>query len=552
MSENAAVSAPEQKVQKPQRNKYGSDKKKRRMPKWLRIMIPIVLVAGIVYGAWAIVQKITAKNDPGVIEGTVMTNTLADQITGWATISAKQTAEYGVGLTGTVTEVAVNAGDVVKAGDLLFVIDPVQLQDELDTAEKNLSTAEKALKEISAKLAYTDVTAPFSGKLIKAGDLKTGDQGAEGASVGTLVDDSTMRLELYFVRGLFGQIQKGQIATVSLPDQMQQVTGTVSQIDDIEKPVDGSVCFRVYIDFKNPGVLVAGDTATASVTTAKGDVTPIGSGTMDYCRSVDLVLKAGGEVSYANLVEYGNYTAGQKMVSIDTAQLRDQIDGAQKTYDEALAAAQKIRDKMQNTEVRSEIDGMVSGVVIEPGSKLENSTTPVITVSNTSSLIVNINIDELDISKVSLGMQVSMTNDSGVSAMGTITYISYTATTSQDSWSGMSSTFPATVSLANDGTLLPGMSVNYTITATVKENCLVVPSTAITYTEDGSTVVFVKDGQDFTYDKVEGLPEDQVPEGYYPVAVAVGLSDASNTEVEGLQEGTVVYAGKATNEGQWG
>ena len=115
----------------------------------------------------------------------------------------------------------------------------------------------------------------------------------------------------------------------------------------------------------------------------------------------------------------------------------------------------------------------------------------------------------------------------------------------------MNATFPATVALANDGTLLPGVSVNYTITATVKENCLTVPSSAITYTEDGSTVVYVKDGQDFTYDKVEGLPEDQIPKGYYPVAVTVGLSDATNTEIEGLQEGTVVYAGKATNEQQW-
>lgn len=553
MSENAVAGAPEQQANKPKRNKYGSDKKKkRRMPKWLRILIPVVLVAGLIYGAWAIVQKITKKNDPGIIEGTVMTGTLADQITGWGTISAKQTAEYGVGLTGTVTNVAVKAGDLVKTGDLLFAIDPTELQKELQAAEKTLSTAQKALQAVSAKLSCTEVTAPFGGKLIKVGELKVGDQGAEGAAVGTLVDDHTMRLELYFVRGLFGKIKVGQAATVSLPNQMQEIGGSVSKIDDIQKPVDGSLCFRVYIDFKNPGVLVSGDTATASVTTSEGKVTPIAAGTMNYCRSVDLTLKAAGKVSYSDLVEYGNYAQGQKLAAIDTTQLHEQIGEAQKAYDEAYEAAQKIREKMQKSEIRSEIDGMVSGIVIEVGTKLDNSTTPVITISNTSSLVLKINIDELDISKVALGMDVTLTNDNGVNATGTLNYVSYTANTSTDSWSGMSSTYPATVALANDGTLIPGMSVNFTITATVKESCLMVPSAAVTYTEDGSTVVYVKENKDFTYEHVKGVPAEQIPKGYYPVSVTVGLSDAANTEIEGLQEGTPVFAGKATNEGQWG
>ena len=550
MSDNVATPAAEQ--QAPQRNKYASSKKKKRMPKWLKVLIPLLIVAGIVAGAYFIVQNITKKNDPGVIEGTVMTGTLADQITGWSTISAKTKAEYGVGLTGTVTDIAVTAGQTVMAGDLLFTIDPEALRAELDRAEKTLSAAQTALQDAAAKLSFTEVTAPFTGKLIKAAEIKVGDIGSENMTVGTLVDDQTMRLELYFARGFFGKIKVGQAATVSLPAQMQEISGKVVQIDDVEKPMDGSICFRVYIDFKNPGILAAGDTATASVTTAEGALTPVGAGAMDYSRSEELQLKAGGEISYVYLMEYGTYAAGQRLAAINTDLLREQIDMAQTAYDNAFKEAEELRGKVANTEIRSEIDGMVTGLVIEIGSKLDNSTTPVITVSNTSSLVMNMNVDELDISKLSLGMNVDISSDSGAYAMGTIIDISYTATASTDMWSGMSASFPAVVSLENDGTLLPGMSVNYTITATVKDMCLMVPSTAITYTEDGSTVVFVKEGQDFTYDRVEGLPEDQVPVGFYPVAVTAGLSDATNTEIEGLEEGTTVYVGKATNEGMWG
>ena len=42
--------------------------------------------------------------------------------------------------------------------------------------------------------------------------------------------------------------------------------------------------------------------------------------------------------------------------------------------------------------------------------------------------------------------------------------------------------------------------------------------------------------------------ESQVPEGYYPVAVEIGLSDANNTEiVSGLEEGATIYLTTYTN-----
>ena len=125
---------------------------------------------------------------------------------------------------------------------------------------------------------------------------------------------------------------------------------------------------------------------------------------------------------------------------------------------------------------------------------------------------------------------------------------------------------------------------NYTITSVIKEDCLVVPSKAVIFTEAG-TVVYVKKGMGFDdypvaslsggseegTEPVEGgedisvspdmgvsvspdmgaeaeAAESQVPEGYYPVAVEIGLSDANNTEiVSGLEEGTTIYLTTYTN-----
>ena len=98
-----------------------------------------------------------------------------------------------------------------------------------------------------------------------------------------------------------------------------------------------------------------------------------------------------------------------------------------------------------------------------------------------------------------------------------------------------------------------------------------VPSKAVVFTEAG-TVVYVKKGVGFDDYPVASLtpqPEDggaegevmtpdmgmeaeaaesQIPEGFYPVAVEIGLSDANNTEiVSGLDEGVEIYVTTYTN-----
>ena len=192
--------------------------------------------------------------------------------------------------------------------------------------------------------------------------------------------------------------------------------------------------------------------------------------------------------------------------------------------------------------------------MIKPGDKLTQSGTAVLTVSDTSSLVINANIDETDISNVKVGMSVDITYDTSegsASAFGTITYLGFEAQAASGDSGAAYAYFPATITLESDGSLLPGMNVNYSILAVTKDSCLMVPSQCIVNTEEGP-VVYVKEGQDFDYEKVE-LGESTVPQGYYPVRVEVGLADATNTEiVSGIEEGTVLYQGTMSSDsGYW-
>lgn len=600
MAENTAQKTPESQTAQqpapaagqaaqPVRNKYAGGKKKRSAPKWLKLVITIVLIAALCGTVYYFVKKFTSNNGNTMIEDTVVSRgTLSSQVTGWGTVVARQTAEYGATSRGTVTEVAVQAGDIVKAGDLLFVIDPSELREELTKAEESLRTAADAVTEAKKALANTSLTAPFSGKLILPEDfkeLRPGQDVSASQSLGTLVDDSVMKLELYFSYAYENNIYAGQSVTVSVPESMAQVTGTVASIDKVNRPIDGALCFRVNVEIPNGGTLTSGQSAAGFITANGVDMMPASGGTLKYNQEQELVMPVGGTLQYVDLMDYGQYAAGQTLCTVDASSLQSALDAAQKTYDDAAKVVNQLQADMTNTEIRTEINGVISNLVVAVGDKLQASGTPVVTVSDTSSLLVDANIDELDINNVQLGMPVMITyGDGNSTSMGEVSYVGFEAK-SENTGMGAVAYFPARFSIGADaeGSLLPGMGVNYTITSVIKDDCLMVPSKAIIFTEAG-TVVYVKKGMGFDdypvaslggdtaedtvdpdaaadpaapLDAVATSPdmdaeaaaaESQVPEGYYPVAVEIGLSDANNTEIiSGIEEGTTIYLTTYTN-----
>lgn len=553
MSENtvngAAVASPSQDA--PVRNKYANPKKRRKMPLWLKLVIWFVIIGGLAFGAYKLITTLSKKDAPTVQTGVVSRGTLMSQVTGWGSIVPQEKKEYGAKARGTVTDIYVKSGDLVKAGDLLFVVDPTDLRDELTTAEDALRAAQQRVDGANNALTKTSLAAPFSGKLIVAANLKPGQDITAGTAVGTLADDSVMRLSLYFSYAYDGSVKTGMTVNVSVPDSMALVKGTITSVDKVEKPIDGAICFRANISIPNPGTLAEGQLASGYISSSSGDIMPADTGKLEYNDRAELVMQVAGKLTVADVMEYKFYKKGAVICSVDNSSLLPALNDAVKARDEAQKKVTEIQNSLSSTEIRSEIDGMVSAMILNVGDKLTASGTSVITISNTDSLRVDIQIDEMDVSKVQLGMPVQITyNDGAEMAEGTLTYLSFEAKSEQGGgWnSGAVAYFPAQISIANSGKLLPGMGVNYTITSTVKEGCLMVPSPAVIFTESG-TVVYVSKNHESEYTAAT-LPEGTViPEGYFPVVVEVGLSDDSNTEiVSGLNEGAEIYVTTYTND----
>ena len=75
---------------------------------------------------------------------------LETYIEGDGQIAARTQVELGKDIKGKVTEVLVQAGQAVKAGDKLFTVDPAEIRKELDEARKDMEEAQRSLDEASS------------------------------------------------------------------------------------------------------------------------------------------------------------------------------------------------------------------------------------------------------------------------------------------------------------------------------------------------------------------------------------------------------------------
>ncbi len=573
-TDTASVPATEEKQPARIRNKYAEKLGKRRfqMPKWVKKLIFAVFLAGIIVLAVFLVKTANQSADTSDAENQTsfaMYQPLETYVEGVGTTAAKNTEQYGKEIKGEVLTVEVAIGDMVKAGDVLFTVDPEATRKELDTAVSELDDAQRQVDEAASELQKAQknlhnlsIAAPFSGKIIPSMDsdgnvtaYKVGQTLSEGTLLGTMVDDTVMRLPLYFNEIYLDKIKVGAAAQVSIPVSMSNVTGKVASIERIQKISDEGVkLFRVNLTMSNPGTLKGDMAATATVFTADGNVLPADAGTLEYNREEAVTADVGGEIVKINGLDNYLYQAGDVICQLESTDAKTAIgtaqrslESAQKTVTSKQERVAELQKQIAESTVTAKIEGIVTNLTATEGQKLDGSSN-VCTIADLTSIIVNADVSELDIDKVQNDMSVILTmdQDESIQYTGTVTSVSMQAKNSSGDSGGQSGNrvFPAVITLdAQDAAKLsPDRSVSYKIIVAQKENCLVVPSTAIVYTETGAAV-YARQTEGVTFENAQPVPEgSEVPADFVIVPVETGIFDENNTEiVSGVAEGTEVF-----------
>src|SRR5690606_38930925 len=163
-------------------------------------------------------------------------------------------------------------------------------------------------------------------------------------------------------------------------------------------------------------------------------------------------------------------------------QARAQVNAAQAQTRQQTASTETTRINLGRTVIRSPVDGVVLTRTIEPGQTVAASpqAPELFTIAeDLSKMKIELAVDESDIGQVKTGQAVSFTADAFPDRQfrGVVDQVRLSATTTNNVV-----TYPVVVTVDNDdGTLLPGLTVNAEIEVSKRDGVLKVANAALRY-----------------------------------------------------------------------
>ncbi|ANU40340.1 RND transporter [Flavonifractor plautii] len=438
----------------------------------------ILIVAAIAIALVVLVWYFVFREDGS--KGEVMTDfvtrgSIQSMVEGSGTTKAKDSATVTPG-SGTILELFVQEGDQVTAGQQLYRMDDTTARDAVTEAQKSVDNCNKELQAVYDKIAELSITAPHAGNLREVADLKVGDTVKEGDTIATLVNDTKLRLSLYYSYAYEGDIKVGQTAQISIPAIMAPVTGKVEQINKVRfVSPEGATHFEVVLVLDNPGTLTEGMDASAGLTAADGTpIYPYQNGKLEYYESTKITAKATGPVERVSLLDYGDVKAGQLLVQLGAKDTDEEIASKENALKAAQEKLEEATKELEKYNAVAPIDGTVLQCSLTEGQEVSSGQG--ITIADTSQMIIEIQVDERNARYIKAGMMVDI-NQYGTPYVGIVESVSMTASGEN----GVAS-IPAVVTVDNyDGSMIPGTYAEYSFVASESEDCLTVPVQAVKY-----------------------------------------------------------------------
>ena len=439
-------------------------------------------------------------------------------------------------VSGEILSAGFETGDVVSKDDVLYHVDSSDAASNIERAESTLEQRQKSYDEVLRSKQDLTVTAPIGGT-ISGFSIQPGSRVNNGTLVATIEDTGTLLLTEYYSEEYADEIRPGMTATVSVPDQMLTLTGSVKEVHSLHRlSPTGVSCFAVTVQVTNPGSLSLESEATCWLHGTSGDIYPtinVEDGFEAFARkSVSAEVSGTTEATYVRNGEI--VQAGQILVEMSSDTIDDEITSARDNLRDAELSLEDRYDALDNYTIKAPIDGTIVDKYYKAGENAETGKT-LCTIFDLSSLTVTLYIDELDIGDVTVGQRAQVTCDSieGVTYEGVVTEVSINGTAS-----GGVTTYPVKVQIDETDGLLPGMNVDVSILVSDNPGVLTIPADAV---QTGSRVL-VK--------TADGSTGEGAPEGYDYVKVDLGVSDSMYVQIlSGLSEGDEITWQTTTGSG---
>ena len=479
--------------------------------KW---MVPVACVA--VLGGWFILRPDRAQDanvDVSYVQTTPEKRDLSNSLSGTGTLNPANTYNVKSLVAGKVLTSTIEEGDIVEEGTVLYTVDA---SDATTKAEQASITLQQAQRSYDKTVDRQYVRAEVAG-VVATLKVAKGDEVTSGQEVAVIRDSSKMVLQLEFPAADAATFSVGQSAEVTLDGTFETLTGTVTAVTGTDALSTGNLLTRtVTITVRNAGGLTTAQAATATI----NGISCIAAKCFEYQAERTLTTLAAGTVTAINVKEGGAVNKDDIVLQISGEDLTEAIQSAAETLRSAELNMDNLQEAMNNYTVTSPI----SGTIIEKNAKAGDALTAgadLCTIYDLSYLVMVINVDELQVSDVSVGQSVQVTADAvpDKTYTGTVTRVSM-----KGSSNGGTTTYPVTVRIDETEGLRPGMNANAEIVIAEAGNALAVPNAAIVR---GGYVLVTKDSPS----AANADPDMTAPEGYVYVPVKIGVSDDDYTQI---------------------
>ena len=488
--------------------------------KWL---VPVLCIA--VAGGWYLTRPKTqtVSADPNYVEAAPEKMDISNTMSGTGTLNPANTYNVKSLVAGKVLTGDFEEGDIVEEGTVLYTVDSSDASTKVEQAAITLQQAQRSYdKTVDRQYVRAEVAGTVSSLKVAKGDEVT-----SGQEVAVIRDSSKMLLVLDFPAADTATFSVGQSAQVTLDGTFETLTGTVTTVTGTDALSTGNLLVRtVTIAVQNAGGLTTAQAATASI----NGVNSIGAATFQYQAERTLTALSAGTVTAINVQEGSAVNKDDILIQLSGEDLTEAIQSASETLRGAELSMENMQDTMNNYTITSPISGTIIEKTAKAGDAL-SAGSDLCTIYDLSYLEMTINVDELQVSSLSVGQSVQVTADAvpDKTYEGVVTRVSM-----KGSVNGGTTTYPVTVRIDNIDGLRPGMNANAEIVVAEAKNALAVPNAAIVR---GGYVLVSQSSPS----AAKADPDMIAPDGYVYVQVKTGVSDDNYTQiVSGLSESDVI------------
>ncbi len=506
----------------------------------------IIIVAVIVLFAWVFIfskPKATGKMEFNYEEVTADVGNIDVVVDGKGVIKPNSQYDIFANVTGEILVDNVEVGKSVNKDDLLYVIDSEDVAVNIDRAKLAVKQSELNYNNVERQVSDLKIIANADG-IVENLAISKGSFVNNSMEICKIADVDKYEIKLQFLYSSVENMSVGDKAEIDFLDYLTKINGTVKYIGDEKIMLStGSQVVEVTIEASTAGYSVSGAKANAKVSMKNGK--EVRSVNTNYFTKISLNsvrAKTNGIVENV-LVENGSSVkTGDVIAILSSTDLDNTYKQAGISLNDAKLSLSNVQKQLDNYRIASPITGKVVYKNSKLGDNLSiysvTNSNVMATIADTSIMKFEMDVDELDISKVKVGQKVKIT----IEALDNKEYegVVSNINTIGKNVSGIT-TYSVTIEMEGKDEIYSGMNVDADIEISSVENAIRVPLGAIRR----GNVAYVK------VDDVNYQDEDaNVPMGYKKVVVEIGENNNEYIEVlSGIKEGDVLLVDKIKQSG---